>query len=175
MSVPARGGALLFLTALLGGCAPALDWRDVRPAGAAMQLQFPCRPASQQRQVPLAGAPVLLTLYACDAAGLTFALALADVADPARVAPALAELAAASARNVGAPASGGRAQQPPGATPHAGNLRYTMAGQRPDGRPARVALLVFTRGTMVFQATVLGEQLNDDAVETFFGSLRAGS
>lgn len=175
MSFLARGGVWCLLFALLTACAPALDWRDVRPAGAALRLQFPCRPASQQRQVPLAGAPVALTLYACDADGQTFALALADLGDPARVGPALAELAAASARNLGAKAPAGRPQQPPGATPHAGNLRFAFEGRRPDGRPARTAVLVFTHGTSVFQATVLGETLAEDAVEAYFASLHAGS
>lgn len=175
MSVLARSGVVLLLNALLTACAPALDWRDVRPAASALRIQFPCRPASQERSVPLAGATVPLTLYACDAGGQTFALALADVADPARVGTALAELAAASARNVGATLGEARPQQPRGATPHAGNLRYGFRGARPDGRPARVALLVFTHGTAVFQATVLGEGQADEAVETFFASMSVGS
>ncbi|MBL8305754.1 MAG: hypothetical protein JNM33_03590 [Rubrivivax sp.] len=175
MSFPARCATLMSLCVTLAGCAPALDWRDVRPAGAALQLQFPCKPASQQRAVPLAGAVVPLTLLACDADGQTFALAVADLGDPARVEPALGELVAGAARNIGAPPASGRPQQPPGATPNAGNRRLSLQGRRPDGRPAHMALLVFTHGTAIFQATVLAETPGEGAADTFFASVRAGS
>lgn len=175
MSFPARRATLMSLCVALAGCAPALDWRDVRPAGSALQLQFPCKPASQQRAVPLAGAAVPLTLLACDADGLTFALAVADLGDPTRVEQALADLVAGAARNIGAKPVAGRPQQPQGATPNAGNRRLSLQGRRPDGRRAHVALLVFTHGTSVFQATVLGESPGDEAASIFFASLRAGS
>lgn len=174
MKLPARAALALFLGAALSACAPALDWRDVRPAGAALQIQFPCKPASQQRAVPLAGAPVPLTLYACDADGQTFALAVAQLADPARVDRALGELAAGAARNIGAPPAVGQPLLPPGATPNAGSQRLNLLGRRHDGRPAHVALLVFAYGTSVFQATVLGESPPEAAADTFFASLRLG-
>jgi hypothetical protein len=34
---------------------------------------------------------------------------------------------------------------------------------------------VFSRGTVVYQATVLGERLSTEAVDTFVSSLRLGS
>src|SRR5512139_2177354 len=86
-------------TALLG-CTPALDWREVRPTGAGITLLFPCRPDSHARQVRLGADTVRLEMHACAAAGATWGLAFADVADPTRVGPALFELRAAAARNV---------------------------------------------------------------------------
>ena len=74
-------------------CAPALDWREVRPAGSGITLLFPCKPDSHARQVQLGPHSVRLELHACTAAGTTWALAFADMGDPARVGPALAGVA----------------------------------------------------------------------------------
>jgi len=172
MKFLARLGAPMCLAGGLAACAPALDWRDVRPAGTRLQLQFPCRPVAQQRTVVLAGAAVPMTLQACDADGHTFALALADVGDPARVSPALTELAAGAARNIGALARPGRTLELPGATPNAGNQRIALQGRRPDGRAAQVSAALFAHGTTVFQATVLAEVPAAEAVEIFLASLR---
>jgi len=63
----------------------------------------------------------------------------------------------------------------PGATPHADSTRLRLEGRRADGQPVREQVLLFARGTLVVQATALGATLPDDAVDTFFASLRAGS
>jgi len=157
---------------LLAGCAPALDWRDVRPAGTAAILLMPCKPVTQERSLALAGAPVRLSLLACTAAGQTWGLAHADVADPTRVGAALEELRQSAAANV----SGGTAHPLPlqvqGATPQAASLRLRFDGRLPDGRPVQMQVAVFAQGTRVFQATALGEHLEAEASETFFGSIR---
>ena len=156
----------------LGACAPALDWRDVRADAAGLQLQFPCKPVQQQRTLPLAGAPVVLTLLVCSADAHTFGLAHADVADPARVQPALQELAAAALRNIGGSSTRSAAFQLTGATPNAASLRQRLAGRLPEGKPAQMELALFAVGTRVFQASVLGEDLRDEAADTFMASLR---
>lgn len=158
----------------LAACSPALDWRDVQLDAAALRLQMPCKPARQQRTLPLAGSPVQLTLLVCSADGQTFGLAHADVVDPARVLPALQELGAAAARNIGGTASRATPLQLPGATPSPASQRQRLAGRLPDGKPAQMELALFVVGTRVFQASVLGEALRDDAVETFFGALQPG-
>ncbi len=173
MTALARGGGFCILLSLaLAACAPALDWRDVHPAGSPLQMQFPCRPTAQQRAVPLGGAPVRLTLMACGAGGLTFGLGYADMADPARVQPALAELAASAAANVAGAVTQRAALQPRGATPNPASVRLWVQGLRPDGQPVQMALAVFVHGTTVYQATVLGDALPGEAVETFIASAR---
>lgn len=165
----------LALVAGLAACAPALDWRDTRPEGSALQLQFPCKPSAQRRDVPMAGQRVNLALHACAAGGQTWGLAVADVGDPARVGPALAELAQAAAVNLGAPAGQPMALKIPGATPNPASTRLRLQGRLPDGRAVQMQVAVFARGTQVFQATVLGEAVADDAADTFFDSLRMAS
>jgi len=156
----------------LAACSPALDWRDVRPEGSALQVQFPCRPAIQQRRVALAGAPLALNMVVCSAGGQTFALAYADAGDPARVGAALAELVTNVAANVGATAPQVSPLTLPGATPNERSGRGRLSGKLPDGAAVQMAFAVFAHGTQVYQATVLGEQPSDAAVASFFESMR---
>jgi hypothetical protein len=50
--------------------------------------------------------------------------------------------------------------------------RVEMLGRLPDGRAVTEQLALFTKGTKVFQATVLGEKLESEAADAFFGGLR---
>ncbi len=159
-------------TGLLTACAPALDWREVRPADSGLQLLFPCKATPQARQLLLSGRSVKLSLHACSAGGHTWALAFADVVDPAQVGAALTELRAAAANNLGAMAMQPLALAVPGATPYVASERVLIGGHLPNGQPVQEQVAVFAFGTRVFQATVLAEALNSEAVETFFGALR---
>lgn len=160
---------------LLAACSPSLNWRQMRPEGAPLLTLFPCNPSGPTRSVPLAGAPAAVTVLSCDAQGMTFGLTFADVGEPARVGPALEALAAVAAGNVGASAPAAPASAVvPGATPNPRAGRLSLAGRRPDGGAIQVRLMLFAHGTQVFQATVLGSQLDEEAVDTFFGALQVG-
>jgi hypothetical protein len=157
---------------LLWACAPALDWREVRPAGGGIELLMPCKPDSHARQVRLGPDTLRLELHACSAAGTTWALAFGDVGDPARVGPALLELQASAARNL----SAGEPVQLPlkaeGATPNPASRRVQFQGHMPDGRAVTEQVAVFAKGTRVYQAVALGAALDAEAVDGFFASLR---
>ena len=175
---PLTTPAILTLVAAcaLAGCTPTLDWREVRPPGSQLLLLFPCKPGVQQRQVPLAGQPVLLTLHACAAGGQTWGLAMADVADPARVAPSLAGFSAVAATNISAALSGPAPAAVPfavrGATPNPGSQRLLLKGKLPDGTQVTLHAAVFSHGTQVFQASVLGEHVSAEAANAYFDALR---
>ena len=167
-----RGGAAVFAAAALQGCAPALDWRDVRPAGSGAVLLFPCKPSVQERPVALAGVTVRLALHACSAGGLTWGLAHAEMTDPSLVGPALAALRAAAARNLGATPAALAPLAIAGATPHPESGSTRLEGRTPAGAALRMQVVVCARGTQVIQASVLGEALPEEAVQTFIGSIR---
>lgn len=152
-------------------CSPALDWRQVRPDGWGLQATMPCRPDQQQRQVALAGFSVALSLVVCSAGGHSFALASADMADPARVAPALQALLLAAQANVQGQVLAEQPAAVPGMTPHPGALRRQLSGQMPDGRAVREQVQVFARGLRVFQATVVGPQAGPAQAEPFFEAI----
>ena len=153
-------------------CSPSLNWREVRPPDSSIVALFPCKPSGQERQVLMAGQPVGLTLLACEAGGLTWGLASADMANPALLGAALTELRQAAAANIDATTVEPTALQVRGATPHPQSVRLRLAGRRPDGRAAQMQAAFFTHGTWVYQVTVLGEQVRAEDADTFFAALR---
>lgn len=160
------------LLVLLAGCGPALDWRQFQPEGWPLQLAMPCKPADQQRHIALAGTRVALRMLSCSADDHVFAVASADVGDPARVVPALQALAAAARANVQATVLDEQAAAVPGMTPQAAARRWRLRGQLPDARPVGEQLLVFAHGTRVFQASLIGPAADDARAAPFFDALR---
>ena len=160
--------ALLWLAA----CAPALDWREVRLADTGLSALFPCKPVSQTRSVRLGPDTVRLELHACTADAATWAVAFAELDDPARVGAALVELRDAAALNFSASSTQPRALQVEGATPNPASQRLQLQGRLQDDRAVSVQLAVFAKGTRVFQATVVGHERDAEAIDNFFANLR---
>lgn len=156
----------------LAACSPALDWRDVRPAGTAVLLMMPCKPQAQERRVMLAGLPTRLTLHVCTADEMTWGLAFADVAEPARVAKVLQSLAHTAGANISATTSQVLPLTVRGATPNTSSQRLAYQGRLPDGRAVQMQVAVFAYGLRAFQATVLGGELSAEAAQNFMASIR---
>jgi hypothetical protein len=146
----------------LSACAPRLDWREVRPAGAGLLALFPCKPEVESRSQPVA-----MGLAVCEAAGQRFSVSWADVAEPAQVAPALQQMREALAAKLAARPSAAQALQVPGMTPNPQAQQQVLEG---GAQGARVA--VFARGLRVYQATLLGAQAEAGAWDTFSVGLR---
>jgi len=165
--------AVLAFACVALACTPALDWREVRPQGAGLLALFPCKPAGHVRQIVLAEIPVEMTIYACSAGGATYAVGFADLGQAQQVERGLVALAEAAARNIGsAPAAQAAPARVPGMTPNPQAQRFSLAGRLADGRPVQEQVAVFSRGTRVYQATVVGAELGADAIDSFFGALR---
>jgi hypothetical protein len=162
---------LLTVGLLVAACSPALEWRRLQPEGWGVALSMPCRPAGHARQLPLAGTRVELRLMACSVDDHTFAIASAELADPARVGPALLALAAAARANVQGTADAGQDAAVPGMTPHPAARRWRVQGQLPDGRAVQEQVLVFAHGLRVFQATLVGPRADDALAQPFFDSI----
>jgi len=167
----ATGRLALALMAALSGCAPALDWREVRPGGSGVTALFPCRPEKRERAVRLAGADLRMQMHSCDAAGSTFSLAFVDAGEPGRVEPLLAALQASAATNIGGTP---RTEPftPPGATPNPNSVLLRLQGRLPDGRTVTEQAAFFVRGVRVYQATAIGETLPEEAMRSFFGAIK---
>lgn len=160
---------------VLAGCAPTLDWREVRVGAAESVSLFPCKPAAHAREVSLGQQRVKLTLHACQAGGATWGLAWADVTDPAQVAPALRALLESARANLGEARVQARPFNAKGQTPHPAAGRWALQGRYPDGQAVSGHVAVFSRGTVVFQATVLGVADPSEPADTFLAGLRFGS
>jgi hypothetical protein len=164
--------ARLGAAALLAACAPALDWRELRPEGSGLAVLMPCKPDRQARSVGLASAQVRLELHACSTGAVTWGVAFADIGDPAKVGAALGELRASAQKNLGAAEATVLPLQVAGATPNPASQRVQFPGRMPDGRAVTEQTAVFAKGTRVFQVVAVGPTLEPEAVATFFGSLR---
>ena len=157
---------------LLTGCAPSLDWREIQPEGSDAIAMFPCKPTTDARMVTLAGVRVRMVLAACRAGDVTWALAFADMADPAKVTLALQDLRASNAGNLsGTPAATGPMLLA-GMTPNPQAERVRVQGRLPSGEAVRLESGFFARGTRVYQATAMGKALDAEAVATFFDGLK---
>jgi len=161
--------------ALMFACSPALDWREVRPEGSGAAALFPCKPKTQTRTASVAGARVPMTLVSCEADGMTFALSHADLEDPSSVTPALVALRLALAGNLSARDVHSAAFGVAGMTPNAETVRIAFSGRTPDGTPMHEQAVLFTHGTRVYQAVVLGARFDEAAADAFFESLRLPS
>lgn len=154
------------------GCSPSLDWREFTPEDSGIGVTFPCRPDRQARNLALAGAVVRMEMLACGADGMTFALAYADVADPALVGPGLAALRRQAAGNIGAQAQAWQPYLLAGATPNPQTGRLSVTGALPDGSAVREHAAFFSRGLRLYQASVIGTAPTPAAVDAFLGGFR---
>lgn len=156
----------------LSACAPALNWRETRPAGSGASALFPCKPDGHVRRVTLARTELSMQLTSCTAADSVYALSHVDVGDPVRLTSVLQALQAALADNIGGPVVLLGPQQVPGMTPHRLSQRLALSGNRPDGSLIEAQAVFFTHGTIVYQASVVGHRLDAEAVDTFFAALK---
>lgn len=143
----------------------------MRPEGAHLRMAMPCRPASHQRNVAIAGPAVEMTLIACHVEDATFAVSFAEMTDPVRVGPALQALIDAARANVQGQAMALSPAQVRGMTPQPLAQHWQVSGKLPDGRAVVSQGVVFAHGTRVYQATIVGERPGDEAVKTFFDAL----
>jgi hypothetical protein len=157
---------------VLSACAPALDWRRVAPEGLGVTAMFPCRPSSRTRDIELGGQRLVMTLYACTTEGLTFALSSVDVGDVRLVGDILAELSASALRNLGSERADVQAVAIPGMTPHERARRLRFSGKLPNGDAVIEHTAVFSRAARIYQATVVGAQPTQEAVQPFFDGIR---
>jgi hypothetical protein len=167
-----RGRAAWVLSFGLAGCAPSLDWREIKPEDSDATAMFPCNPTTDARMVSLAGARVRMVLVACRAGDVNWALAFADVGNPSSVAPALQELRRANAGNLGAAPTVIGPMRVPGMTPNPQAERVRVQGRLPSGETVSLESGFFVRGTRVYQATAMGQAIDAEAMAAFFDGLK---
>jgi hypothetical protein len=157
--------------ASLAACNPTFNWRDVRPDDTRLSLLMPCKPDKAQRTVPMAGQPTELMLLSCDAGGVTFALAMADVKEAANTAATLAQWQSATLVNMkAAPATSGVTFKLTGLASDAVLVKAT--GQRANGQAVSSQAAYFAQGSKVFQAVMYADKIAPDAADTFFSGLK---
>ncbi len=165
--------AALALTGVLAAaCAPAYDWREVRPADTALKAMLPCKPERAARSVGLAGGQVELRVLACDSGGATFAVSHAELGDAGRSAQALAQWQQAAALHLRARVVAQSPFVPAGALELPQSQLFTLEGERPGGGKVQARSAFFARGSQVFQVAVYSERLGPEWEQPLFQSLR---
>lgn len=166
---------MIALPLALGGCSPALNWREVRLEEPGLIAMFPCRPVAQSRELTLAERPLSVKLHACEAAGGTYAVMAAKVPDPSSVNAVLLALRDTSLAKLDTPDGASAARtgwQVPGMTPQPAAGRWTLTHDRGREAPVRLDTALFARGTWVIQASVIAPASGaDKAAEPFFEGL----
>ena len=162
---------MLLASGWVAGCSPTFDWREVELPDTPLRAELPCRPGRFERALVVADTPLKLFMLSCEAGGVTYGVASADVGDPARVEPVLEGLAEAARRSLHRPRGDFVAFDLPGATPFRGNAGARLLGGRPDGSNVEESLRLFARGTRIYQASAIGPALPAGAVAPFESGL----
>ena len=71
--------SLLAIPALLAGCSPALDWREVHSTAGNYTIMMPARPVTATRSINLAGTPVDMHMTGSRVGDVTFAVGTATL------------------------------------------------------------------------------------------------
>lgn len=164
--------AVLAGAAALGGCSPALDWREVRVESTPLKAMMPCKPEQETRPVTMAGRRVDLHALVCRAEDSTFALLSGDVGGAADAAAALQQWKAASLAGLHGASVHERRFHPPGGLDLPQSVQVVAAGTRPDGSKVESQAAYFARGSQVFQAVIYTPRLRPELADPFFAGLR---
>ncbi|MFM8900408.1 MAG: hypothetical protein ACKOF9_10750 [Burkholderiales bacterium] len=156
----------------LVACSPTLDWRLTPISGTSLTAFFPCKPDQFSRQISLAGNSERVVLVSCKAAQHTFAVTAVDMQRDERRLQGVTALKSAAQQNFG----GFSQTLPPRLIPGAAQTgRADVVTAKLSATPARslqAQMVFFSHGRWVFQATVMAETLEPDAVVFFFDNLK---
>ncbi|MCO5105073.1 MAG: hypothetical protein M9919_13845 [Burkholderiaceae bacterium] len=163
------------VVALLIGCSPALEWRTLPLSDLALEVGLPCKPERAQRDVPLVGQTVKMTMQSCEAAGVTFAVACAALAQPSGAGAALAHWRAAVLAAAQAQDAKDEPFQPHGALGLPQSVRTRATGVLPQGGAMQLQAAWFARvrqsSVDVCHAMVYGSELPRALADVFFEAL----
>lgn len=169
----------LLAVAALGACSPTYNWREVRPDDTTLTALLPCKPDKGSKTVPLGGQPTKLSMVGCEASGVMFAVASADIGDAQKAADVLAQWSQATLVNMkAAPLAGaaGSTTTTPlkvtGATLSPAPVLITAQGVRADNSAVSSQAAYFAQGSQVFQAVIYADKISPEVAEAFFSGLK---
>ena len=158
--------------ALAAACSPALNWRAIPVPGAPLSVHFPCKPDHFSRRLGFAGQTSDVGVSSCTAESQTFAVTAVDMKDDARSGAGLAALRDAVRQNYAGLVQALPSKGWPAGAGMAPAEQFEARAFRAQGGAVQARLLLFSRGAWVFQATVVGERLQPEAVDFFFDNLK---
>ena len=159
----------------LAACSPTFNWREVRPDNTRLRLLLPCKPDKAQKTVPFGGRPTPLSMLGCEAGGVTFAVAVAELGPPGEAADAASLLAQWQSLTLANMKAGAAQRSPlalPGAAPAQPAVLVQAQGQRADGTAVSGYAAYFAQGSQLFQVVMYAGQASPELAETYFSSLK---
>lgn len=160
------------LALLLVACTPALNWREVRPDGAALTALFPCKPDQGVQTVALGEHGVKMAMTGCEAGGAMFTLAhvALDGAVEAEALRALWQMGTLASMQGATTAEEPFALKKASAAVLPKQIRAT--GKRADGSPVAMRAAWFVVGGSLYQAAVYADRDVDEVAQTYFDGIR---
>lgn len=170
---------VILLAALLTGCSPEYDWREIRPVEDGWSAMLPGKPAKLTRRIHLEAIEVPMTMQGAKIGETSFTVAVADLPDdtPATRERALAAMRAGMLRNVGASESRSRAVEIPtidagGAATGRLPAERVEANGTVQGRPVTLLAGFAGQGQRAWQWVVIGPAVDPEQADVFFQGFR---
>ena len=166
----------LALVAGLTACSPEQNWRQLSFEGTRLTGQLPCKPDRPEREVPLGGVPVSLSVAGCESGSSMLAIMTAALPAGADAQAVMAGWQQATLAHLQAAApSQSSPWQRPGLLPLGSAQRLHLQGRRADGRPvaAQAVWGAFAEGDHVrlVHAVVYAEKISPELAQTFFDGI----
>lgn len=157
--------------ALLAACSPKYNWRETHGEKVQFSVLLPAKPASFSRAIDLDGIPVTMTMTAAEIDGVTFAVGVAELADSALSAKALAAMRTALIKNIDGTV---RPTAIPGASAQAGPTIDVSATGVARGQPLLLMARLLAKEKRVYQVLIIGPEksIGTENAETFFSSFK---
>ncbi|MFN3566256.1 MAG: hypothetical protein ACK4V1_09790 [Burkholderiaceae bacterium] len=176
----ARGLALA--AALLSGCSPRFDWREIRSAEAGFAVHLPDKPQTVTRDIDFDGGRIAMTMISTGVGPTMFAVGVARLPpraleDAVAIRRAVAFFRDGLVRNIGGDVIWQRPAPLVTAGGHTLRVAEAVAARGKigaDGRAAQLAARFYVADDRFYQVVALGAEgeLTDDVLETFFSSFR---
>jgi hypothetical protein len=168
----ARRYTLLLLVLLLSlstaSCTPALNWREVRVAGALVLL--PCKPDRAERIVRLANMEVAMQMAGCEAAGAIFAMSHVELPLPVEPSAVLHEWRNDALKKMRS--SEVRELQSTAPTGPRFLIELDATGRGATGDPLHARLAWLVSGRDVYHLAVYGDPTGGELSDNFFQQVK---
>jgi hypothetical protein len=161
--------------ALLSGCSPNYDWREVPGTSAPYIASFPGKPASHSRLIDLNGAKVTMTMTAARVDDVTFAVGSVPVTDAKTALASIQAMKTAMVKNIGGTIR--REKLLPPALNQLQVIDLEALGTPPGNGPKQPQILFarfIARQDQAYQLIVIGPEqaVPRDEVDMFFSSFK---
>ena len=154
--------------ALLAGCTPTYDWRDVRGTSVPFTVLLPAKPSTFARPVNLGGIQARMTMTAAEIDKVTFAVGTAELPDAAQAQAALLVMKSTLVKNIGGVIRHEKSQLGRSDS----SIDFDAAGGTGETKALHAHLVA--RERRLYQIIVVGPEksIRPEAVDTFLTSFK---